>query len=108
MPEWFKGTVCKTVVRQFESDRGLCGCSSVGLERWFVAPKVVGSSPINHPKGSLVQRIRTFRYGRKGWEFESLRNHNTHASGEKVSSQSPKLLLGVRIPPGVLNKNLCN
>ena len=48
-----KGTVCKTVIRQFDSDRGLCGCSSVGLERWFVAPKVVGSSPISHPKWFL-------------------------------------------------------
>ena len=61
-----------------------------------------GSIPSSSAKnGSLAQWIRAFRYERKGWGFESLRNHNTHASSEMVSWQSPKLLLGVRIPPGV-------
>lgn len=64
----------------------------------------VGSNPTWHTNGSLAQWIRAFRYGRKGWGFESLRNHITHASGEKVSYQSPKLLLGVRVPPGVQNQ----
>lgn len=45
-----KGTVCKTVIRWFDSNYGLCDCSSVGLERWFVVPKVVGSIPISHLK----------------------------------------------------------
>ena len=26
--------------------------------------------------GPLAQRIRALRYGRRGWEFESLRDHN--------------------------------
>lgn len=53
MPERFKGTVCKTVIRWFDSNYGLCDCSSGGLERWFVVPKVVGSIPISHPKWFL-------------------------------------------------------
>lgn len=54
MPERFKGTVCKTVIRWFDSNYGLCDCSSVGLEHWFVVPKVVGSIPISHLNGFLV------------------------------------------------------
>jgi len=103
-----KGTVCKTVVRWFDSNYGLKihgGCSSV-VEHRFVVPSVAGSNPVNHPNtegvrmdedtalkaagckrlggsipsssaknGSLAQWIRAFRYGRKGWGFESLRNH---------------------------------
>ena len=51
MPERFKGAVCKTVVRWFDSNCGLKiygGCSSEG-EHLVVVQDVVGSSPINHP-----------------------------------------------------------
>ena len=50
-----KGTVCKTVVRWFDSNYGLKihgGCSSV-VEHRFVVPSVVGSNPISHPKWFL-------------------------------------------------------
>ena len=50
-----KGTVCKTVVRWFDSNYGLCDCSSVGLERWFVVPSVAGSNPVNHPNTEGVR-----------------------------------------------------
>ena len=108
MPEWFKGTVCKTVIRWFKSNCGLkiYGVCSSEEEHLVVVQDVVGSSPISHPLklfGSLAQWIRALLYERRGWGFESLRNHTTHASGEKVSYQSPKLLLGVRVPPGVPN-----
>ncbi len=46
-----KGTVCKTVVRWFDSNYGLKihgGCSSEE-EHLVVVQDVVGSSPINHP-----------------------------------------------------------
>jgi hypothetical protein len=45
-----------------------------------------GSIPFASAKnGSLAQWIRALLYERRGWGFESLRNHNIHASGEKVS-----------------------
>ncbi len=49
MPERFKGTVCKTVIRWFDSNYGLCDCSSV-VEHRLVVSSVVGSNPISHPK----------------------------------------------------------
>ena len=61
-----KGTVCKTVIRWFDSNYGLCDCSSVGLERWFVVPKVVGSSPISHPKYGRSPNGRGHRL-ESGW-----------------------------------------
>ena len=47
-----KGTVCKTVVRWFDSNYGLKihgGCSSEE-EHLVVVQDVVGSIPISHPK----------------------------------------------------------
>ncbi len=34
-----------------------------------------GSNPSGTTIGFLAQWIRAFRYGRKGWGFESLRDH---------------------------------
>ena len=61
-----KGTVCKTVIRWFDSNYGLCDCSSVGLERWFVVPKVVGSIPISHLKYGRSPNGRGHRL-ESGW-----------------------------------------
>jgi hypothetical protein len=45
-----------------------------------------GSIPSSSAKnGSLAQWIRALLYERRGWGFESLRNHNTHASGVMVA-----------------------
>lgn len=106
MPEWFKGTVCKTVVRWFKSNCGLkiYGVCSSEEEHLVVVQDVVGSIPISHPLklfGSLAQWIRALLYERRGWGFKSLRNHIIQVSSEKVSPQSPKLLLAVRIRPGL-------
>ena len=52
-----KGTVCKTVVRWFDSNYGLKihgGCSSEE-EHLVVVQDVVGSSPINHPNTEEVR-----------------------------------------------------
>ena len=52
-----KGTVCKTVVRWFDSNYGLKihgGCSSV-VEHRFVVPSVAGSNPVNHPNTEGVR-----------------------------------------------------
>jgi hypothetical protein len=47
-----KGTVCKTVVRWFDSNYGLKihGGYSSEEEHLVVVQDVVGSSPTNHPK----------------------------------------------------------
>ena len=52
MPEWFKGAVCKTVIRWFKSNCGLkiYGVCSSEEEHLVVVQDVVGSIPISHPK----------------------------------------------------------
>ena len=75
MPEWFKGTVCKTVFRWFESNYGLCDCSSEG-EHLVVVQDVVGSSPISHPKWFFSSMDRTCGYG--------LQNEGSSPSGTTI------------------------
>ena len=54
-----KGTVCKTVVRWFDSNYGLKihGGYSSEEEHLVVVQDVVGSSPINHPKIRKISLI---------------------------------------------------
>ena len=37
------------------------GYSSVGLECRIVVPKVVGSNPTSHPKGSFLERVENIK-----------------------------------------------
>ena len=58
-----------------DTDLKSAGCNRLG-----------GSIPFASAKnGSLAQWIRALLYEKRGWGFESLRNHNTHASGVMVA-----------------------